>query len=190
MPPADHQPSQLEESCRRSASPLLGRRRVLEIVQSAMLIPTGVGMFGIVATGCASVLGDQDLDAYFKLSPDKNGEFFGWSEITISGADPKEDDARLKQVLIETIDGDDLTFVTKVIAEAVTPEGRTLLAEGSDFPAGESLAPLDIVHTGGLAEFFPDSETIRIEWTGQADPTYPYPEGGTRINVIIKVEIL
>lgn len=189
MPPADRQSSQIEES-RRSACTRLGRRRVLEIVQSAMLIPIGVGTFGIVATGCASILGDQDLDAYFKLSPDKNGDFFGWSEITISGADPNEDDAKLKQVLIETLDGDDLTFVTKVIAEAVTPDGRTLLAEGSNFPVGETLAPLDIVHTGGLAEFFPDSETIRIEWTGQADPSYPYPEGGMRINVIIKVEIL
>jgi hypothetical protein len=167
----------------------LPRRRVLELVRSAMLVPIGVGTFGIVATGCASILGEEDLDAYFKLAPDKNGDFFGWSEITITGADPKEDDAILKQVLLETLDGDDLTFITDVIAEAVKGEERTILAEGSDFPKGETIAPLELVHDGGVAEFF-EGETIRIEWTGKADPAYPYPAGGMRINVRIQVEVV
>ncbi len=178
-----------EDTKRNAPATQLGRRRVLELVRSAMLVPIGAGAFGIVGAGCASILGEEELDAYFKLAPDRNGDFFGWSEITISGADPKEDDAILKQVLVETLDGDDLTFITSVIAEAVKGEARTLLAQGSNFPKDESIAPLELVHDGGVADFF-EGETIRIEWTGKADPAFPYPEGGVRINVRIKVEVV
>lgn len=191
--PADRTPAL------RSPGPLalrdapVGRRRVLEIVQAALVVPVvgamGVTTLGIVSTGCASILGKEDLDAYFKLKPGKDGDFFGWSEITITGADPAEDDAILKQVLLETIDSDDLTFITDVVAEAVKGEERTVLATGSDFPAGETIAPLELQHDGGVAEFF-DGDTIRIEWTGQADPAYPYPTDGMRINVIVKVEVV
>lgn len=177
-----------------ATTPPIRRRRVLQLVQSAMLIPLGGGLLGVTllgttSSGCASILGEEDLDAYFKLKPDKQGGFFGWSEITITGADPNEDDAILKQVLLETLDGDDLTFITDVVAEAVKGEERTVLATGSDFPAGETIAPLELQHDGGVAEFF-DGDTIRIEWTGQADPAYPYPTDGMRINVIVKVEVV
>jgi hypothetical protein len=144
--------------------------------------------------GCATVLGEEDVDAYFKLKPDANGDFYGWSEITISGADPEEDDALILGASLKVESGaDDLTFIQLIIAEAVTPEARTVLAEGRDFPVGESIVPLDVLHEGGIAQFFTPTEDgenkIRIEWTGKANPEATYPEDGYRVDVVIKVDV-
>lgn len=143
--------------------------------------------------GCASVFVEEDLDAYFRLEPDADGNFFGWSEITVSGADPEEDDAVVVQALLEAQGTNDLTFIESIVAEAVTPESRTPLAEGSGFPAGESIAPLEVVHEGGIAQFFqPVSDgdnKIRIEWTGKANPAHVFPDGGYRVNVRIKIDV-
>lgn len=180
-------------SLREDGSRRLGRRRVLEI--SPVVVAAAAVATSAAGGGCASILGEEDVDAYFKLRPDAEGNFFGWSEITISGADPAEDDAELLQALLEAVDGaSDLTFIQSLVAEAVTPELRTPLAEGSDFPPGESIVPLDLVHRGGIAQFFTDAgdgdSKIRIEWTGKADPSHTYPEDGYRVNVRIKVEVL
>jgi hypothetical protein len=164
----------------------VGRRIVLGSVP-------GVAV-ALTAGGCASVLGEEDVDAYFKLKPDANGDFYGWSEITISGADPEEDDAIILGASLKAEgSAEDLTFIESIIAEAVTPEARTVLAEGRDFPAGESIVPLDVVHEGGIAQFFTATEDgenkIRIEWTGKANPAATYPDGGHRVDVVIKVDV-
>jgi hypothetical protein len=167
----------------------LSRRTLLRTSTAA------VAAGALATSGCASILGEEDVDAYFVLRPDAQGNFFGWSEITIGGADPAEDDAILLQALLEAVDGaTDLTFIQHIVAEAVTPEDRTPLAEGREFPAGESIVPLDLLHRGGIAQFFTaagggDSK-IRIEWTGKADPSRTYPEGGYRVNVRIKVDVV
>lgn len=148
-----------------------------------------------MAGGCASVLGEEEVDAYFVLEPDSEGNFFGWSEITVNGADPQEDDAILLQALLKAADGaKDLTFIQSIVAEAVTPEDRTPLAEGSEFPEGETLAPLELLHEGGIGQFFQPAEEegdnkIRIEWKGKANPDHEFPEGGYRVNVVIKIEV-
>lgn len=166
------------------------RRRVVMGMAPVVVVGAAAG-----SAGCAAVVGEEDVDAYFKLKPDSEGNFFGWSEITISGADPAEDDAEILQALLEAVDGaTDLTFIQSIVAEAVTPEARTPLAEGGDFPGGESIVPLDLVHRGGIAQFFTDAgdgdSKIRIEWTGKANPALTYPEDGYRVNVRIKVEVL
>lgn len=171
----------------------MSRRKLLAVVPAvAPLVVVGLASG---SSGCAAVIGEEDVDAYFKLKPDSDGNFFGWSEIMISGADPAEDDAEILQALLEAVDGTtDLSFIQSIVAEAVTPEARTALAEGGDFPGGESIVPLDLVHQGGIAQFFTDAgdgdSKIRIEWTGKADPTLTYPADGYRVNVRIKVEVL
>ena len=171
----------------------VSRRKLLSVVPA--VAPLAALGLAAGSSGCAAGVGEEDVDAYFKLKPDSEGNFFGWSEITISGADPAEDDAEILQALLEAVDGTtDLTFIQSIVAEAVTPEARTPLAEGGDFPGGESIVPLDLVHRGGIAQFFTDAgdgdSKIRIEWTGKADPTLTYPADGYRVNVRIKVEVL
>lgn len=194
-PSADHRARVDSMSDGEAVSPpgAVSRRRVLSVAPA--LAPLAVVGLAAGSSGCAAVVGEEDVDAYFKLKPDAEGNFFGWSEITISGADPAEDDAEILQALLEAVDGTtDLTFIQSIVAEAVTPEARTPLAEGGDFPGGESIVPLELVHRGGIAQFFTDAgdgdSKIRIEWTGKADPALTYPADGYRVNVRIKVEVL
>ena len=126
------------------------------------------------------------------MSPRGDGEFFGWSEITISQDVSSVDGARLQFVVLEVLDPPDvpdLTFLKLVTGEAVTPKGRTLVVEKRGMPKNEPSVPLDIVHHGDLREFFPDDHTIRIEWAGVADVNYPFPADGITIRVAMRVVV-
>jgi hypothetical protein len=145
------------------------------------------------STGCSFIAGEHDAETRFLLKPRSDASFFGWSEITISEDVNQVDGATLQFVTLEVMeppDTPDLRFIDFLRGEAVTPEERTLVVEQTDFPQGEPSVSLDIKHTGDLRGFFPDGHTIRVEWTGQTDPTYPsWPAEGFWIRVALRVVV-
>ena len=145
--------------------------------------------------GCSAVVGDQQIDTIFRVDPNADGKFWGWSEVTIDQDPSSVDGATIGWVTLyaEEPANADLTFIKTVSGEAVTPEERTLLASKSDFPPEEPEVPLDLVYDGDIRGFFqPDAgeHTIRIEWTGSIDPAFDaWPEEGFKIRVTALIQI-
>jgi hypothetical protein len=161
----------------------------------------GVGVLGAAclalasSTGCSAVVGDQEIDTIFRVAPQSDGSFFGWSEVSIDEDPDQVDSARIGWVtlLAEDPPNADLTFIQTVTGESVTPEARTTLASKTQFPPGEEEVPLDIVYGGDIRDFFVPTEDrykIRIEWKGATDPAFTaWPENGFRIRVTALIEI-
>jgi hypothetical protein len=158
---------------------------------TSALAAIAAGMMALSAGGCSDIAGDQDAETKFLLKPGGDGNFFGWSEITIDQDANSVDGATLRFVTLERMEGvqpGDLTFIHSVIGEAVNPESRTLLVTKTKMPAGEMTVPLDVVYDDDLRQFFPDGHTIRVEWNGSADTT-GLPAEGVWIRVKVRVHI-
>lgn len=148
------------------------------------------------STGCADLLGEQDQDGYFRVAPKSDGTFFGWTEIHVDQDPYSVDKATLTRAALEAREGaKDMTFMTHVVGEAVTPEKRTPVARGSKFPPNETIAEMSIIYEDDLRPLFVldedgDGGTIRIEWNGTVDPNYTeWPEDGYEVGVFITVEL-
>jgi hypothetical protein len=170
---------------------LLKRRQLtLSGVIATLLAPLGALCPAAALSGCAALLGEEDIGAWFLLIPRSDGTFFGWTEFTLSSTPGPDDEAVLRRVVLQApATAGDLRFLRSVAGEAVRGGQRTLLVQGSDFPAQDTLAPLDVVHEGGLSGFF-EGDTLRIEWRGSVDPSFPIPPGGMRIDATVTIEIL
>jgi hypothetical protein len=143
-------------------------------------------------TGCASIAGEQSAETKFLVAPHGDGSFWGWSEITIEQDANSVDGAKLNAVTVEPMDeavASDMTFVQSVLGEAVTSTARTKVVEQPSMPPGERLVSMGIVHEGDLRGFFEDGHTIRVEWSGQTNPSYPWPAEGIWIRVRVFVQI-
>ncbi|NUQ75237.1 MAG: hypothetical protein HUU21_16930 [Polyangiaceae bacterium] len=150
------------------------------------------GLLALASTGCTSIVGEQSAETKFLVGSAGDGSFFGWSEITIEQDANSVDGAKLNAVTIEPLEGSsatDLTFVQSVVGEAVTSKARTTVVEQLSMPPGERLVSMNVVHTGDLRGFFEDGHTIRVEWSGKTNPSYPWPPEGIWIRVRVFVEI-
>lgn len=164
----------------------LTRRRFVGV---ALLAPF---VAAVGSAGCAAIAGEHDAETEFLIAPGGDGTFFGWSEITISQRADSVDSAVLQFVVLEVIDPPgtpDLTFISEVVGEAVTPDGRTVVVRRRGMPKNEPSVALDIEHRGDLRSFFADGHTIRIEWRGSVNQRYPFPDGGIRIRVALRVVV-
>ncbi len=169
------------------------------ILRGFLALPPALGaaaLGGSLATslgGCAAIAGEETIDAYFTVGRGTDADFNGWSEYNFDSAPDKDQAATLERVMLHAPDGaGDLTFITSVFAECVQPDKtRTPLAQGSNFPKNDTIAPLDILYDGNLRPLlYPDGKKIRIEWSGTFDTTYPHPEGGTKVQAQVVIEIL
>lgn len=145
------------------------------------------------AAGCAALAGEETIDAFFMVGKNAGPGFNGWSEYNLDEAPDPDQAATLERIMLNAPDGaKDLTFITEVFAEAVQPDGtRTPIASGSNFPKNDTIAAMDILFDGNLRNLlYPDGKKLRVEWEGKFDPTYPYPEGGARVNAQVIIEIL
>jgi len=174
--------------------PEVTRRELIRILPSSALAALGVAGAGTVAVGsggCAALVGEETIHAYVVVSNGGTGTFWGWTEYHLDSPASPDDKAVLKRVLLRAPDGtNDLTFITSLLAEAVTPEARISVAEGSDFPKDDTMAPLDVLYTDNLRPLFPDGKTIRIEWSGTIDTTYVFPPEGIQVDALIVIEVL
>jgi hypothetical protein len=152
------------------------------------------GSLTLAQAGCASlVAGDHEAETKFLLGPSGDGSFFGWSTITLDEDPNAAERATIFGVTVELMnpgDTGDLTFIQSVKGEAVTSTERTLVVQRQSFTPGETIADLEIMHTGDIRPFF-ENNTIRIEWTGRTNPAFTaWPaEGGFWIRVKVGVEI-
>lgn len=149
-------------------------------------------LLALASSGCAAIAGEQSAETKFLVAPKGDGSFWGWSEITIEQDANSVDSATLNAVTVEPMEGSsasDMTFVQSVLGEAVTSTARTTVVEQTSMPPGERLVSMKVVHTGDLRGFFEDGHTIRVEWSGQTNPAYPWPAEGIWIRVRVFVEI-
>ena len=155
-----------------------------------VLAATAIAAFG--ATGCSVIAGSHDATTTFLVDPSAKGNFFGWSEITISQDANSVSGATLQFARLELPEdspADDLRFIQNIFGEVVTPTLRQPMAQKNAMPEGESTVPLDILYEGDLRQFFPDGHTIRMEWTGAINPAVPIPDEGVWVDVRVRVNV-
>ncbi len=168
-------------------------RRVLLRDLGALGGALALGSGGLLSSGCAAVTsGDHDLSTFFVLKKTQTGKISGWTQIDLDSAPGPEDQAVLKRVALYAPEGlNDLTFIQSMVGQ-VTAEGAspTEIVRGSNFPKDDTIAQMQIVYKDNIRPFFSD-KSIRIDWTGQYDPTFPFPATGFyRIDALITVEVL
>ncbi len=150
-------------------------------------------IFGVSAgaSSCASLLGEETIEAFIDVNHTGSGNFWGFTEYELESAAPEDQGAILKRVLLRApSDANNLRFITSLFGEAVTPEERTPLVEGGDFPENDTMAALDVLYDDDLRPFFPDGKKIRVEWSGTIDPNYVFPADGHRVEALIVIEVL
>lgn len=145
-----------------------------------LALALAVGSFG-----CSSVISEYDVDADFTVSPKVDGTFFWWNEITLDSDVNSYGSARLGFVRLSVSPpGEDLTFLSSVLGEAVTSTERTTVVSQSSMPAGEPDVILDLKYTGDVRPFFEDGRKVRLEWTGKTNPKFlAWPPGGLKVAV-------
>lgn len=170
----------------KTASDKPNRRAILQLVPSVTLASAAAA-----TSGCAALLGEETIEAYVMVYPSDSGTFWGWTEYNMDDV-PEDQGATLERVLLRVPENvGDLRFVTSLLAEAVTPTARTEVARGGDFPANDTMAPLEITYDGDLQPLIDrDNQKIRIEWSGTMDTSYPIPEEGIRVDALIVIEVL
>lgn len=161
---------------------------------TSLLPCVAAAALALSSSGCISILGVQDTEVEFQIVPQKSGKFFGWTEITLEGADTG--DANRATLVAVTLDVTkpegtaDLSFLQNVIGETVTETERTLVVEGSEFPRGEQAMPLKVVYDGDIRPLFKTPETIRIEWTGATNPAFTsWPADGFTVRARVKIDV-
>ena len=135
--------------------------------------------------GCTSVISEYDVDADFTVTPKIDGTFFWWNEITLDNDVSSYGAVRLGFVRLDVMPpGEDLTFLSSVLGEAVTSKERTKVVSQSPMPKGEPNVVLDLAYDGDIRPFFEDGKTVRLEWTGQTNPQFlAWPPGGLQVAV-------
>ena len=174
----------------RSAAERVSRRSALRAFGGLGSLVAGGGL---LLPGCASLLGEETIEAHFTVGRGGKPQFYGWTEYHFGQKVDQDVGAELLHAHLQAPDGTtDLRVITRLRCEAVQPDGtRTPLASGSDFPENDTLAKLDILYDGNLRPLlFPDAETLRVEWTGTIDTAFPFPEGGIKIAARIIIEVL
>lgn len=157
------------------------------------LVPAAAATGAMGTAGCASLLGEETIEAFVVVYNDGSGTgyFWGWTEYHLDEPASPDQGATLKRVLLRAPDGvSDLRFIQNLLAEAVTPEVRTPVAQGGNFPANDTMASLDVLYEDNLRPLFPDGQTIRIEWSGTIDVTYQFPPDGIQVDALIVIEVL
>jgi hypothetical protein len=155
-------------------------------------LPLALIPLALASMGCASLVGEQTAETKFLVKPKSDTTFWGWSEITIEEDASSVNRATLKAVTVEPMEGSaatDMSFLQTVAGEAVTSKERKKLVEEAKVPADERLVALDVLYKDDLRPFFEDGHTVRVEWLGQTNPAYAWPEEGVWIKVRIVVEI-
>ncbi|MBL8740560.1 MAG: hypothetical protein JNK04_05690, partial [Myxococcales bacterium] len=141
--------------------------------------------------GCRALAGEETIEAHVVVKRTDSGTFAGWSEYKLDSPAAEDEGAILKRVLLRAPEGvPDLTFITSLLGEAVTPTERTPIVSGSSFPKDDTMAALDVLYEDDLRPFFPDGQKIRIEWSGTVDLAYPFPPEGIKVDALITVEVL
>lgn len=150
--------------------------------------------FCLSTSGCLAVLGGlQNTTIDFEVVPNKSGTFFGWTEITVGGDISQVNSATLVSVTLQVEkppNVTDLSFLSTLKGEAVTSAARTTVVTLDKFPRGDAAVIMNVVFTGDLHPLFKDAQTIRIEWTGVANPAFTgWPADGTGVWVQGNVQI-
>ena len=156
-------------------------------VRTAGLVAAAV----LTSAGCAALAGDQDTEMKFLVRPMGSGAFEGWTEVKLHEDTSQIDRATLDFITLSRLDnsaGADLTFIHFLTVDAGEGSNRTLVAKKYKMPKGERSVPLDVVYRDDLKRFFPDGQTIHVDWSGAADTTN-LPAEGVWIDVHVRVHL-
>jgi hypothetical protein len=165
--------------------------RRASILRSFIMVAAAA--MAVAGSGCASVVGVQDVVVDFLVKPQGDGSFWGWSEITTTQDTSAANRATLLAVTldVERPEGTpDLTFLETMKGEAVAGAQRTLIATAQSFPRGEQAVTMQVKYLDDLRPLFKDPHTFRMEWTGQTNTAFTaWPADGFWVRGRVKVEI-
>lgn len=141
--------------------------------------------------GCAAIIGEKTVEAFVVIQP-VNGQFGGWTEISIDSPAGPDDSATLVRVALKAPAGfQDLTFITSLTGTARDPAGGpgVPIVKGGNFPKGDSLGIMEVLFHDNLRPLFKDGLSIRIDWSGTADTSVHYPATGLHCDASVTVDI-
>jgi len=169
------------------------RQTIFARVSSSMAL-SALGLLALGSAGCASVVsGNQDTTIHFLVEPKSDGSFFGWTEITVDGDINSVGVANLYGVslgLEQPSTVSDLTFLSTLTGQAVTPTALTTVAHLDTFPRDQPTVSMHIDYLGDLHPLFESSTTIRINWTGTVNPAFTaWPTGGIWLQGDVTINI-
>lgn len=142
-------------------------------------------------SGCAAIIGEKTVEAFVVIQP-VNGQFGGWTEISLDSPAGPDDSATLVRVALKAPAGfQDLTFITSLAGVAKDPAGGpgVPIVQGGNFPKGDSLGIMDVLFHDNLRPLFKDGLVIRINWSGTADMSVHYPATGLKCDASVTVDI-
>ena len=154
-------------------------------------VAAGLALF---AGGCAS--GEHDTSFDFKVDPFTGlTAFTGWTDITLGENVSSFGKAVLYGVNIQVekpVNVTDLSFLSTLTGAATDPSGgaATTLVTLDSFPPGATNEDMQVVYFGDLRPLFDSTNTIRINWTGDVNPSFKgWPSDGSGIWVLGDVSI-
>jgi hypothetical protein len=139
------------------------------------------------ATGCSSVIdGEHDTSITFLVEPAPGGTSFnGWTDIVVDGDISSVGTTNLWGVTLSVKSPStvtDLSFLSTLTGQAVTPTASTTVATLDSFPRNQTTVSMNVVYLGDLHPLFESSDEIRIVWTGTTNPDFTgWPTDGTGI---------
>ena len=162
------------------------------------MIPVGMALTAALAvssSGCVAVFGGlKNTSISFPIIP-HGGTFSGWTEISVGGNINSVSSATLQSVTLDVempAGTPDLSFLSSLTGEAVTPTGRTTVVTLDQFPKGEQAVVMHVVYTGDLHPLFKDDTTIHIDWTGTINPAFtawPADGSGFQLGGDIQIDV-
>jgi hypothetical protein len=139
------------------------------------------------AGGCG---GDRDLRSDVVWSPPTTGMVTFLADMKVpGGADSIGGDKILAATLTAEDPGADLSFLSTLAGEAITPTATTPVATLDASPGHVRSVPLHVDYLGDLQPLFESPDTLRIAWTATLDPASiaSWPPSGRQVRLDIVI---
>jgi hypothetical protein len=156
---------------------------------------TAAALLAVATSGCGSTLsGEQDAKFSFVLiNEPASNTFSAWTNITVDGSINSVGPATLlavKLALDTPSPVSDLSFLSTLEGQAVTPTATTTVATLTTPTRGEQSVSLHIDYFGDLHPLFESSSTIHITWTGATNPAFTaWPADGIGLQGEVEINI-
>lgn len=153
-------------------------------------------LLALATSGCGAALsGEHDTTFKFNVERDPASDAFSaWTDITVGGNINSVGPTSLWQVTLALempSPVSDLSFLSTLEGQAVTPTATTTVAHLKTSTRGQQSVSLWIDYLGDLHPLFENTTTIHISWTGTTNPAFTaWPAGGIGLlgDVVINIQ--
>jgi hypothetical protein len=149
---------------------------------SSLGVTALLALGSLATTGCGAIAGEHDQSIDFLVLPNASDHSFnGWTDITVGADVSSVGVTNLYGVTLAVKSPSTVTDLTFLSTLTGTAAG-TPVAHLDSFPRDQTTVSMHVDYLGDLRPLFENSNTIRIVWTGQANPAFTdWPAGNTGI---------